>query len=628
MGVKNILAAKLKGVVVFIMLFVMTIVLNGCQENLPAAHLDEVKYVIGISQANLIEPWRVRMNEELGEEVVKHPEMRAVFTDAAQSSQKQIYDVEELLKSGVDLLIISPNDATDLTPIVTQVYKQIPVIVLDRGVEGYEYTLYIGPDNKAIGHEAGKYIAELLGETGGNVVEIEGPAELPSVRERNAGFREAIERQPNIKIVDTIIADWQRDEAEDKMAELLDKNRNVDVVFAQSDYMALGAYKAAQKRGLKQIKFIGIDGFDGSSGGVQLVEQGILQGTFTCQTGGREAIQYAVDILNHEHGLPKKIIPRSNKITADNVQSYLQMKNEGTNEKGKKGDIVLGFSQLGAESDWRLANSESIKKAAQAEGIKLLFVEADQQQEKQIQTIRSFIDLKVDMIAFSPVVETGWDEVLEEAKTAGIPVILCDRAVKPDDNTLYATFIGSDFLEEGRRAARWLIGKKQGQLLMNIVELEGTSGSAPAIDRKQGFAETIADHPEMRIIYSASGDFTQVQGKKIMKEALNVYGDQIDVVYAHNDDMALGAIEAIEEKGLRPGKDILIVSVDATKAAFRAMLADKLNCTIECTPLLGPQLVQAVKNLLSGRELPGRIITSEGVFPAETARSEYVNRKY
>lgn len=575
-----------------------------------------------------MEPWRVIMNEELKEEAVNHPEIRTVVTDAAQSSAKQIADVEELLQLGIDLLIISPNDAADLTPLVAQVYKKIPVIVLDRGVEGYEYTLYIGPDNQSIGREAGKYLAELLGSTGGNVVEIEGPADLPSVRERNAGFREIIQQHPTIKVVDTIIADWQRDEAEDKMAQLFDQRVDIAAVFAQSDYMALGAYKAADKHGLSHIKIIGIDGFDGPDGGVQLVEQGILQGTFTCQTGGREAIQYAVDILNHEHGLPKKIILRSNKITADNVQAFLTAKSALAGNSDKQGDIVLGFSQLGAESDWRIANSESIKTATQADNIKLLFTEADQQQEKQIQAIRSFIANKVDVIAFSPVIETGWDEVLNEAKNAGIPVILCDRAIDPDDNSLYATFIGSDFLEEGRRAARWLVDKQSGQQSVNIVELAGTSGSAPAIDRKQGFAEIIASHPEMRIIYSAAGDFTQVKGKEMMQAALNVYDRQIDVVYAHNDDMALGAIQAIEEQGLQPGKDILIVSIDGTKAAFRAMLTGKLNCTVECTPLLGPQLVQAVKNLLSGRQLPGRIITTESVFPAEAARGNYVSRKY
>jgi len=610
-----------------ILLLIMMTMFTGCYSSSEVASTDQVEFVIGVSQANLIEPWRVFMNEEIKEEASKHSNVRIVFTDAAQNSEKQIRDVEELLEEGIDLLIISPNDSAELTPIVAKAFKKIPVIVLDRAVEGYAYTLYIGPDNKSIGKEAGQYIADLLGNAGGNVVEIQGPSGLPSLRERSAGFREVLGKYDNIRIIDTVIADWQRDKAEDEMEKLLQQYPKIDVVFAHSDYMALGAYKAAKRNGVNGIKFVGVDGFTGPNGGLQLVEKGILQGTFTCLTGGREAIQYALDILNHEKGIPKKIISRSNKITLYNVMEYIKVTNELKKDNSNK-KIVLGFSQLGAESDWRKANSQSIKTAALDAGIDLIFLEADQSQDMQIKAIRSFINQGVDVIAFSPVVEGGWDEVLEEARMAGIPVLLSDRAIKPDDNSLYATFIGSDFLEEGRRAGRWLIDREMAMQLVNVVELEGTVGSAPAIDRKKGFADIIANYPQIQVIYSASGDFTEAGGQEMMKAALAAYGNQIHVVYAHNDDMALGAIKAIEEYGLRPGKDILIVSVDATAAAFKAMMAGKLNCTVECNPLLGPQLMQAVKSLMAGRQLPIRIITSEVVFPAETARQDHLNRKY
>jgi len=620
-----VLKGKYSSIAVFL---IMILLLTGCQlEAGKEVETDQVAFVIGVSQANLIEPWRVIMNEEIKEEALKHKDIQIVVTDAVQNSDKQILDVEKLLQQGIDLLIISPNDSAALTPVVAKAYKKIPVIVLDRAVEGYDYTLYIGPDNRSIGRAAGKYIGDLLGKTGGNIVEIQGPAGLPSLRARSAGFREIIGQYDNIRVIATIIADWQRDKAEDEMEKLLQQYSKIDVVFAHSDYMALGAYKAAQRQGVNRIKFVGIDGFAGPSGGLQLVEEGILQGTFTCHTGGREAVQYALDILNKENGIPKKIISRSNKITITNVLDYIKATNEAKKDTSNR-NIVLGFSQVGAESDWRKANSQSIKAAARSANIELTFEEGDQQQETQIRAIRSFIDQGVDVIAFSPIVESGWSEVLEEAKRAGIPVVLSDRGLKPEDNSLYDTYIGSDFLEEGRRAARWLVGRKQANVGVNIIELEGTVDSAPAIDRKQGFAEIIADYPEFKVIYSTSGDFTQAGGHVMMKSALDIYGKDIQVVYAHNDDMALGAIKAIEEYGLRPGKDILIVSIDATEAAFDAMLAGKLNCTVECTPLLGPQLMQAVKNLMSGRQLPVRIITSEGVFPAETARQDHLNRRY
>ncbi|WP_437581930.1 ABC transporter substrate-binding protein [Sorangium sp. So ce887] len=297
-------------------------------------------------------------------------------------------------------------------------------------------------------------------------------------------------------------------------------------------------------------------------------------------------------------------------------------------QKEKK-QITLGFSQIGAESEWRTANTKSIEEAAKTAGFDLKLSDAQQKQENQIKAIRSFIAQKVDVIAFSPVVETGWEPVLREAKAAKIPVILTDRAVDVKDDSLWVTFIGSDFVEEGRRAAKWLVEKTKDQKdPVNIVELQGTVGSAPAIDRKKGFEEIIKDRPELKIIRSQTGDFTRAKGKEVMEAFLKAEGKNIHVLYAHNDDMAIGAIQAIEEAGLRPGKDILVISIDAVKGAFEAMMAGKLNVTVECSPLLGPQLMSAVNDVVAGKTLPKRIVTEEGVFPMETAAQELPKRKY
>nr|WP_297351414.1 ABC transporter substrate-binding protein [uncultured Caldimonas sp.] len=291
--------------------------------------------------------------------------------------------------------------------------------------------------------------------------------------------------------------------------------------------------------------------------------------------------------------------------------------------------IVLGFSQIGAESEWRTANSESIKSAAKEHGVELKFSDAQQKQENQIKALRSFIAQRVDVIAFSPVVESGWGTVLREAKAAKIPVILTDRAVNEKDESLWVTFMGSDFVEEGRKAGRWLVDKmKDVKGDVNIVELQGTVGSAPAIDRKRGFEEIIKADPKFKIIRSQTGDFTRAKGKEVMEAFLKAEGKKINVLYAHNDDMAIGAIQAIEEAGLKPAKDITIISIDAVKGAFEAMMAGKLNVTIECSPLLGPQLMQAVKDLKAGKTLPKRIVTEEGIFPMEVAAKEFPNRKY
>ena len=221
---------------------------------------------------------------------------------------------------------------------------------------------------------------------------------------------------------------------------------------------------------------------------------------------------------------------------------------DGAKDANGSKAITVGFSQVGAESEWRTANTESIKSSAAEAGIDLKFSDAQQKQENQIKAIRSYIAQKVDVIAFSPVVETGWDTVLVEAKNAKIPVVLTDRSVKVKDDSLYVTFMGSDFTEEGRKAGRWLVEKMKGNAgPINIVELQGTVGSAPAIDRKKGFEEIIKSDPKFKIIRSQTGDFTRAKGKEVMQAFLKAEPGKINVLYAHNDDMAIGEIQAIRQ---------------------------------------------------------------------------------
>jgi ABC-type sugar transport system substrate-binding protein len=280
-------------------------------------------------------------------------------------------------------------------------------------------------------------------------------------------------------------------------------------------------------------------------------------------------------------------------------------------------DLIVGYAQLGAESEWRSANTASVKEAAEALGVELRFSDAQQKQENQIKAIRSLIAQRVDVIGVAPLTETGWDEVFKEASGAGIPIILVDRraAVSPD---LYVTLLGSDFLEEGRQAARIMAELTYGQA--NIVELVGTIDSAPAND--------LQAYPGMKIIDSQSGDFTLAQGREVMEAFLQTHGKSITAVYAHNDDMALGAIKAIEAYGLRPGVDIKIVSVDAARGAFEAMIAGKLNATVECNPLLGPQFLELALKVVNGEPVPKWVPSKESVFFPENAEVILPTRKY
>ncbi|MEU0402430.1 ABC transporter substrate-binding protein [Streptomyces sp. NPDC006197] len=300
----------------------------------------------------------------------------------------------------------------------------------------------------------------------------------------------------------------------------------------------------------------------------------------------------------------------------------------GAGKGSSDGKLVLGFAQVGAESGWRTANTKSVREAAEKAGITLKFSDAQQKQENQIKAIRTFIQQKVDVIAFSPVVESGWDTVLKEAKNAGIPVILTDRAVDSQDTSLYRTFLGSDFVKEGQEAGKWLVKEYEGTSApVNLVELQGTTGSAPANDRKAGFADVIKGDPKFKVVASQTGDFTRAKGKEVMQAFLKSHED-IDVLYAHNDDMALGAIQAIEEAGKKPGVDIKVISVDGIKDAFVAMQEKKINVVVECNPLLGDQLMELAKKVAAGESVPRRVEVKEGVYTQDQAAAALPGRQY
>ena len=296
---------------------------------------------------------------------------------------------------------------------------------------------------------------------------------------------------------------------------------------------------------------------------------------------------------------------------------------------GGRKTLTVGFSQIGAESGWRTAETRSIRSEAARRGINLKFSDAQQKQENQIRAIGTFIAQKVDAIIVAPVVEAGWEPILKQAKAAGIPVILVDRGVNVSDDSLYTTLIASDFVAEGKMAGDWLAKKLKGK--GNVVELQGTPGAAPAMDRKRGFEAALKNHPDIKIIKSQTGDFTRAKGKEVMEAFLKAAqgsGAKIDAVYAHNDDMALGAIQAIEATGLKPGTDLLVVSIDGIKPAFEAMIAGKLNCTVECNPLLGPAAFDAVEATLAGKPIPKRTVVEDRIFDQSVSKEAIGSRQY
>jgi galactofuranose transport system substrate-binding protein len=290
------------------------------------------------------------------------------------------------------------------------------------------------------------------------------------------------------------------------------------------------------------------------------------------------------------------------------------------------GGITVGFSQIGGESSWRSAETRSIREEAVARGITLKFSDAQGDQQKQIRALKNFIAQGVDAILLAPKVETGWEPVLREVQEAGIPVILVDRGVEVSDESLYRTLVASDFVAEGRMAGEWLIEASGGTAW--VVELEGTPGSAPANDRKRGFAEAIAGAEGIEVLRAETALFERARGKEVMETLIKTDRDRITAVFAHNDDMALGAIGALEAAGCRPGEDVLVVSIDGMEEAFRAMVEGTLNATVECTPLLGPLAFDAVERILAGETVEKWTKVPDRIFTRDDAAEALPERKY
>jgi galactofuranose transport system substrate-binding protein len=329
--------------------------------------------------------------------------------------------------------------------------------------------------------------------------------------------------------------------------------------------------------------------------------------------------------MNH---LPLPIIFRMPMLTAMALGLALMgagcsRQETGTGTGTKK--ITVGFAQTGAESAWRTANTESMKSEAEKRGIDLKFNDGQSKVENQIKAVRSFVAQKVDAIVLAPIVETGWDPVLREAKAQNIPVIIMDRKVTADPS-LYTAFIGSDFYKEGAMVADWLA--KNAGSRRKIVELQGEPGSAAANERRKAFGEAMAKHAGFKIIDSQTGNFRRAEGKQVMEALLKKHGREIEILYAHNDDMALGAIQAITEAGLKPGTDILIVSIDAIKEAVQAVVDGKINCTVECNPLFGPKVYDAIEKVLKGETIPKEAYNQDELFDAKNAAAALPTRKY
>jgi len=308
------------------------------------------------------------------------------------------------------------------------------------------------------------------------------------------------------------------------------------------------------------------------------------------------------------------------------------------NKKSSAKVITVGYAQVGAESDWRLANTQSFKDTfIESNGYKLIFDDAQQKQENQIKAIRNFIQQDVDYIVVAPVVETGWETVLTEAKKAGIPVILSDREMKGVDD-LYVAWVGGNFLKEGQDACKWLEAylkaKGRDKDTINIVDLQGTIGASAQIGRTQGLEEAVKKHSNWKIVAQQTGEFTQSKGQEVMESILKSTPN-IDVIYAENDNMAWGAIDAVKAAGKVPGKDIIIITFDAVKESFNRIInGEEINCAQECNPLHGPRVAEIIQKLEKKQKVDKKqyvveeTFDKDGIGNARKAADALPERKY
>ncbi len=592
--------------------------LSGCG----SARDTQITRLIGVSLANLTDEWRIVLKNELEQEEKKYSGLKLVFTDAGGSVEKQKNDMKELISYGAQLLIVSPVDVEELMPEVEGLYYDgMPILLLDRAIKGFDYTCFFGTDDRLLVKQELEAVAALTGGSQDKKVTVLNVLmNNYTGRQRSGLLREAA--GDNLQIRQIMIQNGTRDETEDILMENRELLEKADLILTQNDYMAYGASLALKRLGISGVKILGVDGFPGEGGGLEMVKKGLIDGTIICPTGGEQALSYAMRYLNGSRDGAKQIITRNTLITRDNVDDYYPEKKKAL----KRNIKAVGYVQIDENTGFRRANTNSFSDACREYKIELEIKECSTIQE-QLDAFCGFVEAGKDAIIVSPILEDGWDEALEMARAADIPVILSDREVSCSED-MYTSFVGSDFVEEGARCMRWVEENMDYLEEVRILEVEGTKGASPAIDRGNGFRSLMAGKDKYRIIDTLNGNFTSVEGYEAMTDYLSRKDADFDVVFCHNDDMMIGVVEALKEKGYAPGEDIKILSIDGTKDALDRIKNGEANFVAECTPLLGPNVMRTLWQLGDGQEVPLRVISSEETFDENTPDTAFRNRQY
>ncbi len=618
-------------------------------------------YVIGMSQANRAEPWREAMDSQIAAAAAAYPEFEVIFQDAAQDNADQVSDVENLLTQGIDLLIISPNEAAPLNDVVKEAWEScIPVIVLDRNLVDPNYSMFIGADNVAIGQAAGAYAAQWCADNGRTeckIAEIRGLEGAPPAKDRGDGFRAGLVDGglTDANIVFSQNADWLREKAVPSAAAAYQAQPDVDVVYGHNDPMTEGAYIAAQDAGIdsSKILFIGIDALPTPDGGIMSVLEGRLGVTFVYPTGGKQAIDWAHALLVDSVNPPLWEVLPFDTVSPDNAQDvcnsfgcpnaeasgteatdvpvaaegwtqYAADTVDGTVKEGfeyaangsalpdgcpvppVKDKYVIGMSQANRAEPWREAMDSQIAAAAAAyPEFEVIFQDAAQDNADQVSDVENLLTQGIDLLIISPNEAAPLNDVVKEAWESCIPVIVLDRNLV-DPN--YSMFIGADNVAIGQAAgayaAQWCTDN--GRTECKIAEIRGLEGAPPAKDRGDGFRAGLVDGglTDANIVFSQNADWLR---EKAVPSAAAAYQAQpdVDVVYGHNDPMTEGAYIAAQDAGIDSSK-ILFIGIDALPTpdgGIMSVLEGRLGVTF-VYPTGGKQAIDWAHQILVDHTVP------------------------
>lgn len=552
-----------------------------------------VRFLIGVSQANLSEPWRISMTDEIQRQASLHPELRVIVADASDSLGKQIEDVETFEGLGVDLMIISPLESEALTPTVARVYQKMPVIVVNRSVANDDYTLFIGPDNARIGQEAGRFVAKTLQNSGGEVLEILGRSASPPTLERAEGFRREIAKNPLIRLQSPVLANWLRDAAEDSVADRLGVDGPAKVVFAHNDAMAYGAWLAAEKLGVaKKITFLGVDGLPGPRGGLELLRSGILDGTFLSPSGGREAVEFALSLLRHEGEQPKEVILGTKFLTrADLVTAPLVRRTASP--------PAIAFLPSSGDDAWRRGLRESVEKSLGSGGWSLTVLS-----EADGSVPSGFDAVVVDAADQGPRDRQRRQAVEALARAHGQPLFRVGPQPPQGDDSGWVLALGPDPTKEGLRVARWFVEKG----VHRVLEVTGSRQEAGTEERSEGLAHGLAERGGIQVEERLETDGSR-QGARDAVARVVAEGLAFDAVFAHSDELALGAADALGPRG----SDRVIVALGGGTEALRALKEGTLKAVIRSPNDLGPLLRGDLVRYWENPGVSRRLVTSHDV---------------